>query len=288
MTRLLALLADYWLLVLLGAVVLTAVARVGFGRRPRAWWPALAGLLIGGHFLFANIHVPGLKGWEFAGWTAVGVGGLFLIVGLNLILTGLWWRPVAWALAALLAFSLGGLVAPVQTAGVSAVRTLRTLEFVQPWWLLLLLVIPLIVRFSYRSLAGLGPIRRWVALSIRCLLVALLVLALAEPRLRRPNESVCVLYLVDRSMSVPQELEATSTGEERDARWLRIQAFINGSVAQRGIDHRNDLSGAILFARRPRLVLPPSAVDKLIVTDALAGAMDPNYTDISAAIKLAM
>ena len=52
--------------------------------------------------------------------------------------------------------------------------------------------------------------------------------------------------------------------------------------------HRNDLSGAILFARRPRLVLPPSPVDKLIVSDALAGAMDPNYTDVAAAIKLAM
>ena len=56
----------------------------------------------------------------------------------------------------------------------------------------------------------------------------------------------------------------------------------------RDLGHRNDLSGAILFARRPRLVLPPSPVDKLIVTDALAGTMDPNYTDIGAALKLAL
>src|SRR5262249_17724211 len=132
------------------------------------------------------------------------------------------------------------------------------------------------------------PVRRWVALSLRCLLVLLMVLALAEPRLRRPNESVCVLYVLDRSMSVPQEMERTSAGEERDARWHRLQTFIHASVQQRGAGHRNDLSGAILFARRPRLVLPPSPVDKLVVTDALAGAMDPNYTDIAAAIKLAM
>ena len=170
----------------------------------------------------------------------------------------------------------------------SAVRTLRTLEFVQPWWLLLLVVLPLLVWYSYGSLAGLGPVRRWVALAARCLVVGLLILALAEPRLRRPNENVCVLYVVDRSMSVPQEVERTTTGDERDARWHRLQTFIHASVQQRGVGHRNDLSGAILFARRPRLVLPPGAVDKLVVTDALGGAMDPNYTDVAAAIKLAM
>src|SRR5438270_238305 len=122
MIRLLALAADYWLLAALGAVVLAAVALVGFGRRPRVWWPVLAGL---------------------------------------------------------------------------------------------------------------GPVRRWVALSVRCLLVALLVLALAAPRLRRPNENVCVLYVVDRSMSVPQETDTSSAEGERDLRWLRLQQFIHASVQQR-------------------------------------------------------
>lgn len=295
MTRLLALLADYWLLAALGAVVLAAVALVGFGRRPRVWWPALGVLLVAGYFAFTGVADArggrwfwGLRPWEAAGWAALGVAGLFALTLLNLLLSGHWWRPLAWTLAALLAVTLGGFVGPAQAAGVSAVRTLRTLEFVQPWWLLLMLVLPLIVRFSYHSLAGLGPVRRWVALSARCLLVALLVLALAEPRLRRPNENVCVLYVLDRSMSIPQEVERNTSGEERDARWLRLQRFVHESVQQRGIGHRNDLSGAILFARRPRLVLPPSPVDKLVVTDALAGAMDPNYTDIGAAIKLAM
>jgi uncharacterized membrane protein len=288
MTRLLALAADYWLLIALAAVIVAAVALVGFGRRPRVWWPAFAGLLIAGHFLFTNVHLWGLRPWELAGWAALGVMGLWVLAGLNLIFTGHWWRGFAWALAALLAITLGGFIGAVQAGGVSLVRTLRTLQFVQPWWLILLVVLPLLVWFSYQSLAGLGPVRRWVALSARCLVVALLILALAEPRLRRPNENVCVLYLVDRSMSVPQEMERTATGDERDARLLRIQRFINDSVQTRGIGHRNDLSGAILFARRPRLVLPPSPVDKLFPTDAMAGAMDPNYTDIAAAIKLAM
>lgn len=288
MTRLLALLADFWLLAALGAVVLAAVALVGLGRRPRLWWPVLAGLLIAGYFLFTYARPKSLPPWELAGWAALGVIGLWVLAGLNLLFTGHWWRPLAWTLATLLALTLGGFVGSVQAAGVSAVRTLRTLEFVQPWWLLLLLVLPLLIRFSYRSLAGLGPVRRWVALSARCLLVTLLILALAEPRLRRPNENVCVLYVVDRSMSVPQEIDATSAETDRDKRWLRVQRFIRDSVRDRGVGHRNDLSGAIMFARRPRLILPPSPVDKLDVSDARAGAMDPNYTDIAAAIKLAM
>jgi hypothetical protein len=288
MTRLLTLVADYWLLAVLVAVVLVAVARVGFGQRPRLIWPALAILLLGGHFLFANVRVGHLDPWELAGWAALAVAGVFVLAIGYLLLTGYWSSRIALALGVLFAIALGGFVATAQAGGVSVVRSLRTIQFVQPWWLLLALVIPLIVWFSYQSLAGLGPVRRWVALSVRCLLVLLLVLALAEPRLRRPNENVCVLYVVDRSLSVPQEMDAISAGEERDRRWLRLQQFIHSSVMQRGLNHRNDLSGAILFARRPRLVLPPSAVDKLVVTDALAGAMDPNYTDIAAAIKLAM
>jgi len=53
-----------------------------------------------------------------------------------------------------------------------------------------------IVWLSIRSLAALGPARRVVAISLRCLLVTLLVLALAEIRLRKSSESLTVLYLV--------------------------------------------------------------------------------------------
>ncbi len=307
MTRLLAIIVDYWLLIALATVVLVAVVRVGLGRKPRIVWPATAILLIAGHVLFAMLGsmrnlslsigesrpftsplVDSFKSGELAGWMSLGVLGLFLLVGLNLYFTGLWSRKFAWVMAALLALALGGLVGTVQAAGLSAARSLGSLEFVQPWWLVLLLVIPFIVQFSYRSLAGLGPVRRWVALSVRCFLVMLLVLAVAEPRLRRPNENVCVIYVIDRSLSVPQEIDTGSAEGERDLRFLRLQQFIHSSVQQRGVGHRNDLSGAILFAKRPRLVFPPSPVDKLIVSDALAGAMDPNYTDIAASLKLAM
>ena len=35
----------------------------------------------------------------------------------------------------------------------------------RPWWLILLpLVLPPLVLFSFRSLAGLGRVRRWIAI----------------------------------------------------------------------------------------------------------------------------
>lgn len=288
MTRTLYIVADYWLLIALAVVVVVFVARRGLGRSASWVWPVLALLAIGGHFLFANVRVSDYRPYQLAGWIVLGLAGLLLLAVINLYFTGLWWRPFAWVVLVLLAVAAGGFVGTAQAGGLSVVRSVRTLEFVQPWWLLLALVIPALVWFSYRSLAGLGPVRRWIALGVRCFLVLLLTLALAEPRLRRPNENVCVLFVLDRSMSVPQEMAATSTDGERDQRWLRLQQFVHGSVQQRGVGHRNDLSGAILFAKRPRLILPPSPVDKLVVSDALAGQMDPNYTDIGAALKLAM
>ena len=42
---------------------------------------------------------------------------------------------------------------------------------------------------------GLGPVRRWVALGLRCLLITLVALALAELRIKHQNDTVTVLFL---------------------------------------------------------------------------------------------
>ena len=41
------------------------------------------------------------------------------------------------------------------------------LTFLSPWYLLLLAVLPAVWWFSFRRLAALGPVRRWVALALR-------------------------------------------------------------------------------------------------------------------------
>jgi uncharacterized membrane protein len=78
----------------------------------------------------------------------------------------------------------------------------------------------------------------------------------------------------------------------QDLREARILKFINQSIAQRGTGHRDDQVGLILFGRWPRLDLPPATVPRLNLTDRqiqrITGSLDPTYTDIGAAIKLAL
>jgi|GEM_PF-213910 hypothetical protein len=145
----------------------------------------------------------------------------------------------------------------------------------------------LVVWMSFRSLAALGPVRRVIAIGLRCLLVVLAILALAELRLRKQSESLTVLFLVDRSLSVPSDLEIRG-GLAFDKRRDRVKSFIANSVHNRGSGRELDQSGVIVFGRRPRLVLPPSTTDKLELREELAQNVDPYYTDIAASIKLAL
>jgi uncharacterized membrane protein len=155
----------------------------------------------------------------------------------------------------------------------------------------LLVCVPAVFVISRRSLSGLGPIRRWVAVGTRALVLTLLVVALAEPRLRRSSENVTVLFVIDRSLSVPPDYDFNqrdSAGDPLDRRWERVRRFVNDTVRLRGPDHRDDQAGVILFGRRPRLVLPPASVDRLPIDERLAGPIDGQYTDLAAALKLAL
>src|SRR5262245_64540579 len=78
------------------------------------------------------------------------------------------------------------------------------IAFDQPWWLLLLLLVPLLWIFSFKSLSGLGPYRRIFALLFRTVVFALLVLALAGIQLQKVSDRVTVMYLLDQSESIPK------------------------------------------------------------------------------------
>src|SRR3954453_14939764 len=73
------------------------------------------------------------------------------------------------------------------------------------WWQAMLLFAALsvpIVWLAVRSLAGLGPVRRWVAMGIRLLVLLALVLTLGGARWQRENKVVEVMVLRDVSESV--------------------------------------------------------------------------------------
>src|SRR5213080_3087467 len=160
MARLLELLGVVWLPGLLFAAGLVAVAV--WTRRRSEGVPAWGWLLLGGAGVLAGLGgltTPSAVGF----WLTVAAGGLLFAKLVVLVITGHWLTPLGAALGGLTLLGLGGWLA--RDAGIGIVYFARTLwqsEFAQPWWLLLLLLIPVIVWLSYRSLAGLGPVRRWV------------------------------------------------------------------------------------------------------------------------------
>jgi uncharacterized membrane protein len=230
--------------------------------------------------------VPFAVAFWLSAAAALALFGAFLVT----VVTGRWWAPAGYALAAVLVLGLGGVCAPAVGDGlVAAGKALLNVEVVEPVWLVLLALVPAVVFMSYRSLAGLGPVRRWLAIGLRCALVILLALALAEVRLRHPNENVTVLFLVDRSLSVPKEPAPDPTNPNRqiDLRWERVKRFINEAVEDRGPGHKEDRAGVIVFGRRPRLELPPAEVKRLNFHDIIS-PIDNTYTDIGGAIKMAL
>jgi uncharacterized membrane protein len=274
-------LATHWLALTLMAVavmlaviaLLRRVAQPGSRSLPGF---SLAILLTG----LGGLHL--LRG-DWPAWLAAGGLGALFIMFAVVIMTGNWWTPLACLAAAAACFGIGGHITDdVARLLEDFTRFAVSLEPVQPWWLLLLLLLPVIVTLSFRSLSGLGPVRRWLAIGLRCFVILLLVLALADTHARRTNEDLTVLFLWDRSLSIPQEWQG-----DRDVLEERIRDFINDAVAKRGPARAADRAGVIVFGRQPRLELPPSSVPELRLKK-IASAIDDTYTDIAAAIKLAL
>ena len=151
----------------------------------------------------------------------------------------------------------------------------RSLTVGQPWVLLLLpaLIVPLIL-FSYKSLAGLGPVRRVVAILVRCSVVAAIVLALAEVQAVRRNEKLATMYVIDSSESIPQEYRGT------------ILTYVSEDSKKRN-KTKDDLTGAIVFGKGPSVEAPPAPTE-VNLNLGIESTVDGQYTDPGSAIKLAL
>ncbi len=233
---------------------------------------------------------------------------LWLVQLFFLILRGIWSYWTSWVSAIAILFASGGRILPVIQAKLQEwLPALLRIEFLRPAWLWLLLGILLIIYWGWHSIRGPGSEPRFrLVLGLRILAWVLLVATLAEVRLQQPNETTAIIFVVDRSTSIPMELSAFAESNEqtggdnapangnngndltRNRTWNILQRWMNDVVSKRGLSHRKDASGALLFARYPRLVMPASPVERLIVPESYAGNLDPNETDIAAALKLAI
>src|SRR5271157_4293685 len=124
-----------------------------------------------------------------------------------------------------------------------------SITFGQPWWLILIpLILPLLVWMGFRSLAGLGSVRRALAILLRAGVITLIVLALAETQTVRRSDRLTTLFVVDVSYSVPREQQLASI------------EYVRGASKKR---RKDDMAGLIVFGKAPRIEVPPAPASSI-------------------------
>jgi uncharacterized membrane protein/Mg-chelatase subunit ChlD len=149
------------------------------------------------------------------------------------------------------------------------------LVFNSPWYLLLLLLLPPMWWFSYRSLSGLGQWRRLFALALRTIVLVLIVGALAEMQYQRTSDRLTVIYLLDQSLSIP---------EERRAAMIR---YTNASIQAQRKDEKKDRAGVIVFGKNAEVELPPVEFNIELVP-RIESLLDPEFSNLAGAMQRAM
>jgi Mg-chelatase subunit ChlD len=139
----------------------------------------------------------------------------------------------------------------------------------QPWVLLILL--PLAAGFFWlarTSLTGLPPRRARNSLGIRLLLVAVWALALAGPAISFPTRALRVLFLLDRSASIPPDAQARQLALVNDAT-KRLPA--------------NAQAGVLVFGQEAMLEREPGPAVPLRQIHSRIGV---DGSDLAAALRL--
>jgi len=111
-----------------------------------------------------------------------------------------------------------------------------------------------------------------MALLLRTLVILLMVMAAADFQIVRSNEHLTVIYLLDQSLSIPEEKRAAMIKYVRD----EVHAHRHGK----------DRAGVIVFGRDAAIELPPFD-DDLQLGNSIESLFDPQATNIAAAMKLA-
>lgn len=147
------------------------------------------------------------------------------------------------------------------------------ITFEQPQWLWLLLTLPVVIVVSLRALNALEPGRRFLAIALRCLVIALVAACLAQAQYVKSSDKLTVFFLMDRSDSVKglqqaQEQYLHDVGET--------------------IEEPDDRVAMIDFARNAFIQQLPMKGGYLIPPGRLPEMEHRDRTDVAAAIRLAM
>ncbi|MCH7871368.1 MAG: VWA domain-containing protein, partial [Planctomycetes bacterium] len=160
----------------------------------------------------------------------------------------------------------------------NATGLLAFLGFDSPRYLFLLITVPLLVWFSFRSLAGLGRIRRVLAIAMRCIVVTCMILALAGLYRVQTHDMLGVIFAIDRSSSIAPDVQQ------------QLFRFIQG-------DESKGIKGAQDFMQNDDQMAViafdgTSAIEQLpmgsLGIDAISEPVLPNQTNIAGSLRMAM
>ena len=143
-------------------------------------------------------------------------------------------------------------------------------RLLQPYYLLLLVVLPLIIYFIFRSSLSISGTKKWVSLGIRIIILILLTLGLSGLSFTRSLDRVNVLFLLDVSDSVSPQTRETGL------------QYIKDAVGKMGAD---DTAGLIVFGAQASMEASPQ---KNPVIEDLTSDVKTSVTDIASALGLAL
>ncbi|MCG3137685.1 MAG: hypothetical protein HJJLKODD_01534 [Phycisphaerae bacterium] len=146
-----------------------------------------------------------------------------------------------------------------------------SLTFERPEWLWLLLTLPLLVVVSWRALRSLDARLRFTALTARCLVLAVLIACAAGIEFEHTNRNLTVLFLLDRSNSIPKELYGAQ------------EQFIREVVKTIPPEDR---VGVLTFDAQSYVEQLPMRGN--IFIEVLPEGLRPDRTDIAGAVRMAM
>jgi len=156
----------------------------------------------------------------------------------------------------------------------SVLALILPLSVDQPVWLWLLLLVPIVAVVSWRALVALLPGRRALAIVVRCLVIIVLALCLADVTYVRTTDKLTVLFLMDRSDSV-KDLQ-------------QVQEEYLAAVSSQIKGHPDDRFGLIDFASNAYLQQLPMHGGYHIPVGRLPEMDHRERTDVAAAIRLAL
>jgi uncharacterized membrane protein len=150
------------------------------------------------------------------------------------------------------------------------------LELTQPWYLLALLVLPVVGWYFARGLTDFSRWQRIASLTVRTLVVVLLVAALCGLTWLKSSKDLYVVFVIDDSLSVGEEGKsetekfldrATAAAGNNKVAFVRFGAEPGAVVNDRGATIVANRQGTNIAAALEvaRAAIPPSHVPRLVL-----------------------